>query len=315
MIAEPGKGGKVVLMSYEAGKASAGSARVRGAHGAAELPKADFKVGDETLGTPEPAARTGDYATVEPGSYAVMATRPGSDDAVISQDGVNFAAGTASTAYAVGSGGERARFVVVQDGVDAPEGGPATGLGGLSGDDDRPGSRLCWPRWPRARSAAWRTRASRAVTAAPDAACKPRRRLTGPGWPPRSSSRRWPRAGAVLVLGGEDDEPRPPPTARAAGLARKAERPAHARARAPHARCARSSPGAGAPACRRSRSRASRAESARRRRSGSRSPTPGSETVIDPVGTRKGEIEVPAARAARAGSRAARARASRAGRW
>ena len=57
---------------------------------------------------------------------------------MIEQTGVNLAAGTASTAYAVGSGGERTRFVVVQDGVDAPAGGPATGLGGLSGDDGAP---------------------------------------------------------------------------------------------------------------------------------------------------------------------------------
>lgn len=133
VIAEPNKAGKVVLIAYKAGDASAGSARVRGAHGAAELPKADFKVGDQTIGSLS-LGEEGEYATVEPGSYEVMATRPGSDDAVISQDGVNFAAGTASTVYAVGSGGERARFVVVQDGVDAPEGGPATGLGGMSGD-------------------------------------------------------------------------------------------------------------------------------------------------------------------------------------
>ncbi len=133
VIAEPDKAGKVVLFAYKAGDASAGSARVRGAHGAAELSKADFKAGDTMLGTLD-RGQAGNYEAMEPGAYNVMAARPGSDDAVISQDGVNFAAGTASTVYAVGSGGERARFVVVQDGVDAPEGGPATGLGGLSGD-------------------------------------------------------------------------------------------------------------------------------------------------------------------------------------
>jgi Domain of unknown function (DUF4397) len=137
VIAEPNKAGKVVLIAYRAGEASAGSASVRGAHGAAELPEADFMVGKKSIGTLS-LGEDGDYANVEPGSYEVMATRPGSDDAVVSQDGVNFAAGTASTVYAVGSGGERARFVVVQDGVDAPEGGPATGLGGLSGDDGAP---------------------------------------------------------------------------------------------------------------------------------------------------------------------------------
>ena len=131
VVAEPGSGGKVTLMAYRAGKAQAGSARVRAAHGAAELDSADFMVGDQKLGTLD-RGRTGDYATVEPGSYSITARRPGSSDALIEQSGVNLAAGTASTAYAVGSGGERARFVLVQDAVDAPEGGPATGLGGLS---------------------------------------------------------------------------------------------------------------------------------------------------------------------------------------
>lgn len=133
VIAEPGRGGGVTLLAYRAGKAEAGSARLRAAHAAAELARADFMVGDRKLGT---LARgdSGDYVTVEPGSYAVTARRPGSSDAVIERSGLNLAAGTASTVYAVGSGGERARFVVVQDAVDAPEGGPATGLGGLSGD-------------------------------------------------------------------------------------------------------------------------------------------------------------------------------------
>ena len=133
VVAEPGSGNKVVLIAYKAGKGQAGSARVRAAHGAAELDEADFKVGGTSLGTLD-RGDEGNYVSVEPGSYAVTASAPGSDDALIEQDGVNLAAGTASTAYAVGSGGERARFVIVQDAVDAPDGGPATGLGGLSGD-------------------------------------------------------------------------------------------------------------------------------------------------------------------------------------
>ena len=125
--------------------------------------------------------------TVEPGSYEVMATparqRRRRD---LEQDGVNFAAGTASTVYAVGSGGERARFVVVQDGVDAPEGGPATGLGGLSGDDGPPGSRRCSPRSPPARSAAWPTCARRAAVARRPDATRAAARALRRGWPPRS---------------------------------------------------------------------------------------------------------------------------------
>jgi hypothetical protein len=137
VVAEPGAGGKVGLMAYRAGEARAGSARVRAGHAAGELSRADFMVGDRKLGT---LARgdTGDYATVEPGSYVLTARRPGTSDAVIEQSGVNLAAGTASTAYAIGSGGERARFVMVQDAVNAPQGGPATGMGGLSGDDGTP---------------------------------------------------------------------------------------------------------------------------------------------------------------------------------
>ena len=137
VVAEPDAGGKVALMAYRAGQAQAGSARVRAAHAAGELSRADFMAGDHKLGT---LARgdTGNYATMEPGSYELTARRPGTPDAVIEQPGVSLAAGTASTAYAVGSGGERARFVMVQDAVDAPQGGPATGMGGLAGDDGTP---------------------------------------------------------------------------------------------------------------------------------------------------------------------------------
>ena len=137
VIAEPGSGGKVSLMAYRAGKAEAGAARLRAAHAAAELPEADFMAGDRKLGTLKRGS-TGDYVSLDPGTYTVTARRPGSSDAVVEQSGVNVAAGTASTAYAVGSGGERARFVVVQDAVDAPQGGPATGLGGIAGDDGAP---------------------------------------------------------------------------------------------------------------------------------------------------------------------------------
>jgi hypothetical protein len=137
VVAEPGQGGKVELKAVEGGRASAGSARVRAAHDAAELTKADFKVGDQMLGALD-RGDEGDYVTVEPGAYNLTVTRPGSDDALISKKGVSFAAGTASTVYAVGSGGEAARLVVVQDSVDAPAGGPATGLGGLSDDGGTP---------------------------------------------------------------------------------------------------------------------------------------------------------------------------------
>ncbi len=137
IVAEPGQGNAVELMAHRAGTATAGRARLRAAHGAGEVGRADFKVGDVSLGTLS-RGEAGDYATVEPGTYTVMATPPGTNDAAIEDPSVNLAAGTASTAYAIGSGGERTRFVIVQDAVAAPAGGPATGLGGISGGGDSP---------------------------------------------------------------------------------------------------------------------------------------------------------------------------------
>ena len=80
--------------------------------------------------------------------------------------------------------------------------------------------------------------------------------------------------------------------ARRAALAREAERPAHPGPRAT-ARCGRSSPGAGAPACRTIPLEG--IEGGVRPAPPQRISIPdaGVETVVDPVGTRRGEIEVP----------------------
>ena len=44
-------------------------------------------------------------------------------------------AGTSSTAFVIGSAGEPVQVIVASDRVAAPRGAPATGLGGLAGED------------------------------------------------------------------------------------------------------------------------------------------------------------------------------------
>lgn len=132
-VAGKDKSGKPEIKVFSSGTAVAGRARVRALHFAPEVPRAQITLGDHDLGTLN-EGQAGSYSTVEPGNYPVMANRPGSKDAVVKDAKVDLSAGTASTAYVLGSGGEPTRFVVVQDSVAAPSGGPATGLGGLSGD-------------------------------------------------------------------------------------------------------------------------------------------------------------------------------------
>jgi uncharacterized protein DUF4397 len=133
-VAGKDKSGKPEIKVFASGPATAGKARVRALHFAPEVPKADFKLGNRDLGTLD-EGQAGQYVSVEPGTYPIEAMPPGSKDAVVMDKNVSLSAGTASTAYALGSGGEATKFVVVQDSVAAPSGGPATGLGGLSGDD------------------------------------------------------------------------------------------------------------------------------------------------------------------------------------
>ncbi len=125
-------GKRIVLRTFPDGPARAGNARVRAVHVVPELDEADFSAGSETLGQVG-RGEASNYATVKPGDYGIEASQPGGA-MVAGRDGVNLAAGTASSAYLLGSAGERTRFVVLQDTVAAPRLAPATGLGGLAGE-------------------------------------------------------------------------------------------------------------------------------------------------------------------------------------
>lgn len=137
IVAEKGSGSKPRFRVYRAGKPVPGEASVRAVHAAPELGRVSMSLGGQDWGTVDYGQDTG-HKPADPGTYDLKVMKPGTKSALATQKGVTASAGTAATAYAVGSAGEPTRFVVVADGVAAPSGGPATGMGGLSGDDGAP---------------------------------------------------------------------------------------------------------------------------------------------------------------------------------
>ena len=128
------RGDGVELSVFRDGPAKAGRARVRAIHAAGELGEGDIQLDGEALARALPPGEASDYRTVEPGTYGVEVTRPGGSGSPLAESEVTLAAGTASTAIVVGSGGQPVEIVVTDDAVSAPSEGPATGLGGLDGD-------------------------------------------------------------------------------------------------------------------------------------------------------------------------------------
>jgi len=124
-------GDKVTATLLEDGEATPGRTRWRAVHAAPEVGEAEFVLDDAAIGRLRQGDDTG-YDTVEPGPHSLAARRPGEEQALVRSPTVDLVAGTAQTAYLVGSGGEPTRFVVLQDAASAPEVAPDTGLGGLS---------------------------------------------------------------------------------------------------------------------------------------------------------------------------------------
>lgn len=143
VVVLPGEeGGDAQLRVYEDEDPEAGKARLRAIHAAPELGEPDLRAGDRVVAEKVAYADATAYTDVPPGTYDLAATRAGgSGGALAEKRGVPLTAGTATTAVVVGSGGEMTRIVTLSDGTAAPDGAPATGLGGLAGDDGQP-SRL-----------------------------------------------------------------------------------------------------------------------------------------------------------------------------
>jgi hypothetical protein len=117
------------------GTAKGGRSSLRVVHAAPELGRVDVGLGDQPVAE---GVRFGDvapYLTVAPGAYALQVTSPRDGSMISSRGAVTLTAGTSSTAFVIGTGGEPVETAVAADRAAAPRGAPQTGLGGLAGED------------------------------------------------------------------------------------------------------------------------------------------------------------------------------------
>ena len=114
--------------------AAASVARLRVIHAAPELGDADIAVDGEVVAKSAKYTDATEYLQLEPGSYRLEVQSPKNGDVALA-DTVALTSGTSETALLIGSQGERARILVVEDDVATPRGAPNTGLGGLAPRD------------------------------------------------------------------------------------------------------------------------------------------------------------------------------------
>lgn len=129
------KGKSAQLRSFADGAARAGIARLRMIHASPELGSPNLIVGGKVIAKAAPYGADTGYTDFKPGSYKVMVENPADNSTVIPTATVPLVAGSTTTAVLVGSRGEMARWVLVDDATAAPTAAPQTGLGGLAGDD------------------------------------------------------------------------------------------------------------------------------------------------------------------------------------
>lgn len=138
--------GGAELRVFSDGAARDGLARLRMIHAAPELGEPDLEVGNRVVARRAGYTESTPYESLRPGSYDIAANDPNGEEPIVSKERVALTAGTTSTAIIVGSRGERARIVMVDDDSVGPASGPHTGLGGLAPDTG--------PRWLLALAAA-----------------------------------------------------------------------------------------------------------------------------------------------------------------
>jgi hypothetical protein len=119
----------------EDGGADGGRSSLRVVQAAPELGKVDVRLGDEAVAEGVGFGDVAPYTAVAPGAYALQVTSPKDGSMISSRGAVTLTAGTSSTAFVIGTGGEPVETVVAADRAAAPRGAPATGLGGLAGED------------------------------------------------------------------------------------------------------------------------------------------------------------------------------------
>jgi hypothetical protein len=124
-----GKAG--VMHLYRGRGAEPGKARLRMIQAAPELGDADLALDGKVVAGSVPYRAATRYWTFPPGNEQLTVQDPGSNAMALGKASLALSAGTASTAYVVGSKGERVRVVLVDDATTGPSAAPQTGLGGL----------------------------------------------------------------------------------------------------------------------------------------------------------------------------------------
>ena len=109
-----GPAGRPELELRADGRAQGAQARVRVAHFARELGAPDLFVDGERVVETFPYLGTTPYLSLPPGRHTLAAMRPGSDSTLVSAR-VNLKAGTTSTAYVMGSGGQPTQALLASD--------------------------------------------------------------------------------------------------------------------------------------------------------------------------------------------------------
>ena len=109
-----GPAGRPELELRRDGRVQGGQARVRVAHFARELGAPDLFVDGERVVEAFPYLGTTPYLSLPPGRHTLAAMRPGSDSSLVSAE-VNLRAGTTSTAYVMGSGGQATQALLARD--------------------------------------------------------------------------------------------------------------------------------------------------------------------------------------------------------
>ena len=113
----------------------AGRSSLRVVQAAPELGRVDVRLGDEPVAEGVGFGDVAPYTAVAPGAYALQVTSPKDGSMISSRGAVTLTAGTSSTAFVIGTGGEPVETIVAADRAAAPRGAPATGLGGLADED------------------------------------------------------------------------------------------------------------------------------------------------------------------------------------
>jgi hypothetical protein len=120
------------LRAYRNKEAVAGQARLRMIHAAPELGDADLALDGQVVAEDAKYTAATQYWTLPPGREELTVRKPGSDSMALGMRSLPLTAGTATSAFVVGSRGERVKVVLVDDDTSAPAAAPQTGLGGLA---------------------------------------------------------------------------------------------------------------------------------------------------------------------------------------